>query len=33
VRDAAETDTDELLAGLGIAAEECTRLLESGVVA
>jgi alpha-methylacyl-CoA racemase len=33
VHDATETDTDELLAGLGMSAEECARLRESGVVA
>ncbi|HWC37949.1 MAG TPA: CoA transferase, partial [Acidimicrobiales bacterium] len=33
VRDAAETDTDELLAAVGMSVEECARLRESGVVA
>jgi hypothetical protein len=33
VRDAAETDTDELLAGAGISAAEVARLRESGVLA
>lgn len=33
VRDASETDTDELLAGVGVPAEELARLRESGVVA
>ena len=33
VRDGAETDTDELLAAVGLSAEDCTRLRDSGVVA
>ena len=33
VRDAGETDTDELLAGVGMSPEDCARLRASGVVA
>jgi alpha-methylacyl-CoA racemase len=33
VRDAGETDTDELLAGVGMSPDDCARLRESGVVA
>ena len=33
VRDAGETDTDELLAGVGMSPDDCARLRASGVVA
>ncbi len=33
VRDAGETDTDELLAGAGMSPDDCARLRASGVVA
>jgi hypothetical protein len=33
VRDATETDTDELLRAAGVSAEECAELRVTGVIA